>query len=188
MATLSDAVSSFSQKFKRFNQAGNTERTAVLNQDQRLQQQIREREERLRTGAVQTYRIYKAPFEALGKNSERAAGIDRDEKALLDAYNLYKGVMEVSVAKSEEGEEVCTTYISSIEIASPLTQKASYTSGGQFVYLCMWLYFEQNCQEYRPVFYETEKGWSLNFVKESDYSADAHDRELFEVIRQEFYS
>jgi hypothetical protein len=187
---IQDAINLFSQKLKRFKKSGQTERIKTPGENAYLQEQIRERAERLRAGVVQTYRIYKAPFEALGKNSDRAAGIDRDEQALLEAYNLYSQVMEINGEGEEEQDKKPekTTYISRLELKSPLTEKAGYVSGGQFIYLLMWLYFEQNCQKYMPLFAEKDGNCNLIFVKAANYSFESHDKEIFEIVRQEFYS
>ncbi len=190
MAGITDALNSFSQSLKRFNEAGKTERTVAPSESHYLQEKIRERAERLKTSVTATYRIYKAPFEALGEHSDRAAGIDGDEQALLEAYNLYKGAMELNsdlnegVVKEAGSRQ---TFISKIEINSPLTQKSSYTSGGQFIYLMMWLYFEKNCRDYMPVLSENDGNWNLTFVHSENFSFENHDREIFEIVRQEFY-
>jgi len=184
MGNIGDALSSFSQKFGRFKKSEG-ERVVEVRDDEKLQRQIRERMERFEASCTATYKVFKSPFEALGEQSDRAASIDRDEQALLKAYNLYKGVMDV---QNTDEDETGATYISRIEISSPLKEKASYTSGGQFIYLLCWLYFEQNCQEYMPFFTEKENVYSLNFVKAENYEFEGHDKEIFSFIERTFYS
>lgn len=198
---IQEALSSFSKTLRRFAQSGRAEPELELSESRILQEQIRERTERLRAGVVQTYRIYKSPFEALGKNSSRAASIDADEQALLRAYNLYKQAMDLNISDSMPGkissnsvathdtDGISSTFISKIEITSPLSQKASYTAGGQFIYLLSWLCFEQNCREYTPFFAEKDNNtFSLCFAKAAAFEPKGNDREIFEIIRQEFYS
>lgn len=185
---IQDALSIFSKKLKRFTKSSQTQPNLPKKENQYLQEQIRERTLRLKTSVVQTYRIYKSPYEALGKNSDRAANIDKDEQELLEAYNLYCGVMDLNGEEEKNDNQRKNTYISKIEIHSPLTQKGGYVSGGQFIYLLMWLYFEQNCQKYLPVFMEKDSGWTLAFVKSENYSFEEHDKEIFEIVKQEFYS
>lgn len=198
---IQEALSSFSKSLRRFAQSGRAEPELELSESRMLQEQIRERAERLRAGVVQTYRIYKSPFEALGKNSSRAASIDADEQALLRAYNLYKQAMDLnsydamsgkassSSVAANDADGTNPTFISKIEITSPLAQKASYTAGGQFIYLLSWLCLEQNCREYTPFFAEKDSNtFSLCFAKTDAFELKGNDREIFEIIRQEFYS
>ena len=180
---LTDAINSFSQKFSRFKKSGKTERVTEPTPDRRLQQQIRESGERFKMSVVQTYKIYRSPFEALGKDSTRAQSIDRDEQLLLKAWELYAGMLDFAKEKSDE-----QTFVSRVEVKSPLAQKASYTDGGQFIYLMMWLYFEKNCQTYMPFFEEDGESVRLNFCPAEKFEFDNHDREIFELVKTEFYS
>lgn len=188
MASIGEVFSNFSQKLKKFTGSGQSERNVQPGENALLQQRIRERGERLKSSVVSTYKIYKAPFEALGENSDRAAGIDRDEQSLLKAANLYKAVMDIKTEGEGEEGEVSATFISRVEIASPLTQKASLTSGGQFIYLLCWLYFEQNFREYIPMFAEKDGVFSLVFVKAENFEFEGNDREIFGIVEKEFYS
>lgn len=180
---LTDAINLFSKKFSRFKKSGKTDRVTEPTAGQRLQQQIRESGERFKMSVVQTYKIYRSPFEALGKDSSRAQSIDRDEQLLLKAYELYAGIQDLAKEKSDE-----QTFVSQVEIKSPLAQKASYTDGGQFIYLMMWLYFEKNCQAYMPFFEEAGEAERLNFCPAGNFEFDNHDREIFELVKTEFYS
>ena len=107
-----------------------------VSEDEILEEKIRHSAQALRSNVVNTYRIYKSPFAALGKNSSRAASIEEDEQALFEAYSLFAGAMELN--KKNEGKNAAT-YISRVEIASPLAKKACYTVGGQFIWLFLWL-------------------------------------------------
>ena len=182
---IQDVLSSFSQKLSRFNKATDSQRVVPVSKNSYYEEKLRERGERLTVSVVATYKIYRAPFEALGEHSDRAASIDRDEQALLKAYNLYKSCMEID---AENRDDIAQTYVRSVDIASPLADKASYTTGGQFIYLVAWLYLEQNCQEFMPFFEERENHYRLLFSRADSFSFDAHDKEIFEVIKGEFYS
>lgn len=182
---IAEVFSNFSQKLARFNKSSDSERVVVPSKDSYYEEKLRERGERLRSSVVSTYKIYRAPFEALGKSSDRASSLDKDEQNLLKAYNLYKSCMDID---KENQDEIGATHIKSVEIASPLSDKASYTTGGQFVYLCAWLFFEQKCEEFIPFFTETENHHTLAFAKADSFSFDSHDKEIFEIIKAEFYS
>lgn len=180
-----DVLSSFSQKLSRFNKSSATERTVEVSKNSYYEEKLRERGERLRTSVVSSYKIFRAPFETLGEQSDRAASLDKDEQNLLKAYNLYKSCMDID---KENQDEIGATHIKSVELYSPLADKASYTSGGQFIYLLCWLFFEQNCQEFIPFFIEKENYHSLAFAKADLFEFDSHEREIFEIIKAEFYS
>ena len=182
---IAEVFSNFSQKFSRFSKSLDAKRVTPPSKDSYYEEKMRERGERLRTSVVSTYKIYRAPFEALGEQSDRAASLDKDEQNLLKAYNLYKSCMDID---KENQDEIGATHIKSVEIYSPLADKASYTTGGQFIYLCAWLYFEAGSQEYFPFFAESENHHSLSFAKADSFEFDAHEREIFELIKTEFYS
>ncbi|MCR4821516.1 MAG: hypothetical protein K5873_01425 [Treponema sp.] len=182
---IQEVLSNFSRKLSRFNQSSSTERTKSPSKDAYYEEKLRERGERFKLSVVSNYKIYKSPFQTLGQNSDRAASLDKDQQNLLKAYNLYKSCMEID---KENQDEIGQTYVKSVEIASPLSDKASYTSGGQFIYLMAWLYFEQNCQDYIPFFSEKENHFSLEFAKIASFQFDSHDQEIFDIIKAEFYS
>ena len=194
MAGITESLSAFSEKLKRFNDAGKTDRTVKPAENQQLQRQIRDREERLKSTVIATYKNYKAPFEAMGQLSDRAKSMDQDERSLLKAYNLFSGTMNLNEngedgkSAGSEGAGTETTFISRIEILTPLTQKSAYTTGGQFIYLMMWLYFEKNCREYFPYFSEREKGWELCFKSPANFLFEGREKEVFEIVKSEFYS
>ncbi len=182
--TLSDAISSFSQKFQKFSRQSNQSRNPVPTENSLLQSQIDEREGRLKSAVLSTYKIYKSPYEALGKDSKRAKAIDNDELLLLKAYNLFEGVFKANSEKADEG-----TFLRTMEISSPLSDKYSYTSGGQFVYLICWLMFEQNKKEFIPEFFEYETGkYSLVFFQGEKYEFDQKMKEVISIIESNFYA
>lgn len=180
-----DVLSNFSQKFARFNKSPDAERVTPPSKNSYYEEKLRERGEKLRSSVIATYKIYRAPFEALGERSDRASSLDKDEQNILKAYNLYKSCMEID---KENQDEIGATHIRSVDIASPLADKASYTQGGQFIYLLAWLYFEQNQQDYFPYFVENENHYSLAFESCESHELDPHDREIFDIIEREFYS
>lgn len=183
---IQDVLSSFSQKLARFNKSPDAQRVVAPSKDSYYEEKIRERAERLRNSVVSTYKIYRAPFEALGEKSDRAASLDRDEQALLKAYNLYKSCMEIDKGNQDE---IGATHIKNVELYSPLADKATYTSGGQFIYLLCWLYFEQNCQEFLPFFKDFENHFVLCFSPSENFQfEDGHEKEIFELVKAEFYS
>ena len=183
---IAEVFSNFSQKLARFNKSPDAQRVVSPSKNSYYEEKLRERGEKLRSSVMQTYKIFRSPFEALGEQSDRAASIDRDEQNLLKAYNLYKSCMDID---KENQDEVGQTHIKNVELYSPLADKASYTQGGQFIYLLCWLYFEQNCQEFMPFFKETESHCVLCFTESENFQfSDPHEKEIFELVKTEFYS
>ena len=182
---ISEAFSKFSDRLKRFNDADSDSRRIIKkNSNDFSGENLKERSERLKNNVVSTYKIYKSPFEALGTDSVRAANIDSDENLLFKAYNLYKSAMDLNLLNQDE---IGATYIKDVEIFSPLAQKPVYTSGGQFVYLFAWLYFEKNCRDYFPFFDGEGNSAKLKFSRDEKKSLDIHEKEIFRIIEDEFY-
>lgn len=185
---IAEVFSTFSQKLSRFNKSPDAVRAPSPQKakNEYFEEKLRERGEKLRVSVVSTYKIFRAPFESLGEQSDRAVSIDKDEQNLLKAYNLYKSCMDID---KENQDEIGTTHIKNVELYSPLAEKASYTQGGQFIYLLCWLYFEQNCQEFMPFFKEIESHNVLCFERAENFSfEDPHEREIFDIVKSEFYS
>ena len=181
---LFNAMEKFRSKFKKFSQSDKQNRVQNKSENSILQEQINERTKRFEETVILTYKIYKSPLEELGLQSERAKSLEKDESALFKAYSLFKGVIELN----GKPEEIGATFISKVNLVSPLTQKATYTQGGQFIYLWLWLFFEKKCQDFVPVFIEKEGTFELSFVPFEEYSFSVHDKEIFAVVKQKFYS
>lgn len=182
---ISEAFREFSKKLKKFNEASDARRVEKKTENVFLQENLNDRAERLKNNVVETYRIYKSPFEVLGTDSSRASSIDNDEQELLKAYNLYKGVMDLNIINQDE---IGATYIKDADIYSPLAQKAVYVSGGQFVYLFAWLVFEKGCNEYIPFFDGDDGRKRLRFSRTGAPNPSIHDEEILRIIKTEFYS
>ena len=93
---IQDAISAFSDKLKRISGFSDAVLKKDVSEDEILEEKIRHSAQALRSNVVNTYRIYKSPFAALGKNSSRPASIEEDEQALFEAYSLFAGAMELN--------------------------------------------------------------------------------------------
>ena len=197
---LNDALNNFSQKLSRFNKAENAKLKIEPSASTKFEEALKERNEKLKTAVVATYKIYKSPFEALGAKSTRADAIVKDEEALFEAYNIYKGCMKSQTELQEQSPDgVLQTYIEKLEIHTPLTERANYTTGGQFIYLIGWLFYEKSCCEYTPFFSEilgtTENPltrYTLDFEKTPTEPTEKsileeRDLEILKIIKTEFY-
>ncbi len=188
---LSAAINEFSQKLNRFNKADEAKLNIEPSESTKFDEALKARNEKLKSAVVATYKIYKSPFEALGAKSARADAIVKDEEALYAASTIYKKCME---GQEEFKESESNTYIKTLELHSPLTEKASYTSGGQLVYLTAWLLFEKKSSDYIPFFSQVggtpetpAMHYVLNFVKIEEANLDDRDKEILNCIKNEFY-
>lgn len=197
---LSEAINEFSQKLSRFNKADSAKLNIQPSESTKFNKALSERNEKLKKAVVATYKIYKSPFEALGAKSSRADAIVKDEEALQEAYSIHKGCMKAQSKLQEQNPDaVLQTYIEKLEIHSPLTEKASYTTGGQFIYLIGWLFYEKNCSDYTPFFREIPgtpenpvSHYALDFeetvTEPTEKSVlEERDIEILKIIKKEFY-
>lgn len=178
---LTDATNAFAQKLARFQKSG-SELPKRKTEDEILQEKIDANESARKQSVAKSYKIYKDPFGALGKASDRARAIYEDEQNLLKAYKLFKSVKEAAESKSDRD-----TFVSSFEIESPLAKKNAYTFGCSLIYLICWLKFEEGVGDYFPVFEESEKSYRLKFVPASDYRFDPSDSDLISMVKEIFY-
>lgn len=106
---IAEVFSNFSQKLARFNKSPDAVRTPSPEKAKTsyYEEKLREQGEKLRLSVCATYKIYRAPFEALGEQSDRAASIDRDELSLLKAYNLFKSCMDIDKENRLDSYQKC---------------------------------------------------------------------------------
>ena len=189
--TLSNAISEFSQKLSRFNKADISKVKITPSESTRFEEALNARNEKLKNAVAATYKIYKSPFEALGAKSNRADAIVKDEENLFAAYTIYKACIESQKAFTETCPK---TFIKTLDIHSPLTEKANYTSGGQLIYIIAWLFYEKKCSDYVPYFVQKEDEnnpatthYCLTFEKTEDFSMEDRNKEILEIIKKEFY-
>lgn len=181
----SKAISDFSKKLKAFVSSGQ-EDPQFKSENASLQEKINEREALRYSNIISYYKKFTTPDSSLAE----------DQENLLKAYALFKGLRALNQASGDE-----QTFIKSGELISPLTQKARYTKGGDFVYLTAWFIFEKGIGDFAPVLVEKNGGgtgaagtgttgvatFMLDFVPSSKRAFSLHDREILGIIQKEFY-
>ena len=182
---LSDAISKLAEKLHRFRAAEpEAARIEPARKDTLLQQRINEAETAAKNRTAEMYRGYMAPAEAFGDDSVRAAAAQRDTEAVLKAYTLYKAVMEAAKPLSDD-----TAHLSHIEIETPLTKNEAYTTGGMFIYLQLWLIFEQCIEDFIPVVVPEKGGrYHLAFESLQSHYFTSAEKELMAAVKKAFYS
>ncbi|MCR5764237.1 MAG: hypothetical protein K6G00_12730 [Treponema sp.] len=178
------AVSALSNKLSRFKSSNpNAEPDRPLRADEIRQKKVDYFEEDFKLAVAGNYRKYRFPYKTLGSNSSVADALIKDEERLLSAYNLFKAVKEANAQFSKY-----ETFIVDNVITTPLNAMEQYTTGDEFIYLQSWLYFEKKVRDYIPFMNVNSDGsYRLQFVPASDYRWNHTDKEIFAVIRQNFY-
>ncbi|MBO4509135.1 MAG: hypothetical protein J5747_10945 [Spirochaetaceae bacterium] len=182
---ISDAVRKLTEKLRRFKNAEpESVRVEPVRKDSFLQQRINENEAAARKKTVETYHGYMAPMDVFGADSYRAAAAAKDTDLIFKAYTLYKSVMEASKSNTDD-----STRLSHIEIETPLTKNESYTIGGMFIYLQLWLMFEQCIEDYIPIIVP-EKGskYHLAFESLQSHYFTADEKEIMAAVKNAYYS
>ena len=181
---ISEAVRKLTEKLRRFKNAEpEGVRIEPVRKETILQQRINENEAAAKKKTVETYHGYMAPMDVFGADSYRAASAAKDTESILKAYTLYKSVMEASKANSDD-----TTRLSHIEIETPLTKNESYTIGGMFIYLQMWLMFEQCVEDFIPVIVAERGGrYHLAFESLQSHYFTSDEKEIIAAVKTAYY-
>ncbi|MCR4940515.1 MAG: hypothetical protein K5930_10490 [Treponemataceae bacterium] len=181
---ITEAVRKLTEKLRRFkNSEPEGIRTEPLRKESIIQQKIKETEESMRKKTAGIYRGYMSPLDTFGPDSQRASAVLRDTDELLKAYKLYKAVMEASKPLSDND-----VYLSHIEIETPLSKNESYTTGGMFIYLQLWLIFEQCVEDYIPVMVQEQGGrYHLSFESLQSHYFSSQEKELLASVKNTFY-
>ncbi len=181
---MSDVISSFQKKLKRFSQTENNVQNYTHSSLNDLQQKIVQNEKDFETNVISTYNMYRSPFEVLGKQSLRAQSITEDENELYKAYTIFKAIVKIN---QELGDS--NTRLSSYKITTPLVNKSAYTQGATFIYLQAYLMFQKDCSDYVPSFeIDTNEKYNLIFTKTDSYKFTPQAKEILACIKKNFYS
>ncbi len=180
---LSDAVSNFSNKMERFFQAypgADLERRT--SPDSVAQKKLAQADFAFKKSVAETYKKYRFPYKTLGEDSVEAGIISHDEDQLLAAYNLFKAVTEAN-EKSSTGE----TFLKP-QIITSLSSQDQYTVGENFIYLQVWLYFEQKAKDFCPSFESSADGnFKIIFTPVKNFKRNHRESEIFATLASVFY-
>ena len=171
--TIGNAVLSFEKKLKSFKQAEpDSWRNETVSKEKLFKSRLSEKLKKEKQITLQMYEGYKIP---------RTKDIEEDEKQLLDAYNLFKTVLK----SVEENHAESSTKLLSIRIESPLLSKRQYTEDIDFAFLKLWLYFEQNIDDYVPVIKKSRQQY-LSFEPFEEYTFSDAEKKLFFQIQETY--
>ena len=171
--TIGNAVLSFEKKLKSFKQAEpDSWRNEPVPKEKLFKSRLSEKLKKEKQITLQMYEGYKIP---------RTKDIEEDEKQLLDAYNLFKTILK----SVEENHSESSAKLLSIRIESPLLSKRQYTDDIDFAFLKLWLYFEQNIDDYVPVIKKSRQQY-LSFEPFEEHVFSDKEKKLFYQIQETY--
>lgn len=183
--TLGNAVSSFEQQFKKFQDSGNKPPEFLLSKKRAAAKALAtEKARKGKKDVVAAYRQLLSPESFFGDFSAIAQQLEDDKKLLVRAYDLFVALVDLNRQLGDKD-----TFITDFTIASPLTQRERYTTGSDFVYLQFWLQWEAKRTDYVPVLRlaRGQPGWQLVFVPSGSFSWTDWELNVVQLLEEEFY-
>lgn len=183
--TLGNAVSSFEQQFKKFQDSGNKPPEFLLPKKRAAAKALAtEKARKGKRDVVAAYRQLLSPESFFGDFSAIAQQLEDDKKLLVRAYDLFVALVDLNRQLGDKD-----TFIADFTIASPLTQRERYTTGSDFVYLQFWLQWEAKRTDYVPVLRlaRGQPGWQLVFVPSGSFSWTDWELNVVQLLEEEFY-
>ncbi|MBR2362250.1 MAG: hypothetical protein IKA80_06350 [Spirochaetaceae bacterium] len=183
--TLGNAVSSFEQQFKKFQDSGNKPPEFLLPKKRAAAKALAtEKARKGKKDVVAAYRQLLSPESFFGDFSAIAQQLEDDKKLLVRAYDLFVALVDLNRQLGDKD-----TFITDFTIASPLTQRERYTTGSDFVYLQFWLQWEAKRTDYVPVLRlaRGQPGWQLVFVPSGSFSWTDWELNVVQLLEEEFY-
>ena len=183
--TLGNAVSSFEQQFKKFQDSGNKPPEFLLPKKRAAAKALAtEKARKGKRDVVAAYRQLLSPESFFGDFSAIAQQLEDDKKLLVRAYDLFVALVDLNRQLGDKD-----TFITDFTIASPLIQRERYTTGSDFVYLQFWLQWEAKRTDYVPVLRlaRGQPGWQLVFVPSGSFSWTDWELNVVQLLEEEFY-
>ncbi|MBQ7367594.1 MAG: hypothetical protein IJW57_10265 [Spirochaetaceae bacterium] len=183
--TLGNAVSSFEQQFKKFQDSGNKPPEFLLSKKRVAAKALAtEKARKGKKDVVAAYRQLLSPESFFGDFSAIAQQLEDDKNLLVRAYDLFVALVDLNRQLGDKD-----TFITDFTIASPLTQRERYTTGSDFVYLQFWLQWEAKRTDYVPVLRlaRGQPGWQLVFVPSGSFSWTDWELSVVQLLEEEFY-
>lgn len=181
--TLGGAVNAFEEQFEKFKNSEQEAPVFLNTLREKNVSRIEKKEEKLYQQKIEReYRILLNPDLYYSENSASALQLETEKKQILQAYNLFKGILEVNRTVGDE-----ETFAQMPLINSPLAQREKYTVRQELGYLQAWLYFECNIQDYVPVLKKFKMQWYLTFLSRDHYYPSDKELEIIRVVEEIFY-
>ena len=170
MKGITEAISNFSKKLSRFEEAGEKNIKRPFSPEKRLQEKINLSDEEKIEKIRQEFEKYKNPV---------SKEIEEDEEALLAALKIFKA------AKNAEAGEKASVH--QLDFKSPLCRKDEYRYANGTVYLSYWLEKIYGEKEWAPNIYKNASGeYFLEFVPLETRAFDYEKKALWKLLASLF--
>lgn len=170
MKGITEAISNFSKKLSRFEEAGHKEIRKAVSAEKKLQQQINLSDEEKIEKIRQDFEKYINPL---------SREIEEDEETLLSALKIFK-----AAKKAEAGEKAS---IHQLDFKSPLCRKGDYLYENGLIYLSFWLENFYGEKEWTPYIYKNASGqFFLEFIPLENRAFDYEKKALWKLLASLF--
>ena len=163
------AVINFSKRFSKLSEEAKDEIKLPQSKEKLLQEQIMQQEEERAESLKKQYQDFLNP---------QTKDLEEDEEALLNSYNLFCKINEIS---SEYGK----VRLRSTELVSSICKKSEYTQGQSFAVLRIWFLNTVKDCEYLPQLIQAENGnFYLDFISRELWTPDSLEKELLQYLEE----
>lgn len=174
MKNITEAISSFSKKLSRFEEAEDKAFVKPESKDSVLQKKINLSQEEKLEKIKTEYEKYVNPV---------SKEIEEDEESVLSALRIFKAarLAEQTEASSKKEKQ---TAIHQIDFKSPLCQKQEYIYGKNLIYLTYWLQAVHGEKEWIPSIYNFISGERfLEFIPAETKHYDYEETAILNVLK-----
>ena len=173
--SITDALSNFSKKLSRFEQAENAEFVKPVSKDAQLQKKINLTEEEKIEKIRLEYQKYVNPV---------SKEIEEDEEAVLSALRIFKAAKSAELAEVSQKKGEGLTAIHQMDFKSSLCQKQEYFYGKNLIYLTYWLQTVHNESDWIPSIYKNASGERfLEFVLAETKTYDYEENAILNILK-----
>ena len=174
MKNITDALSNFSKKLSRFEEAEEKEFVKPVSKDSPLQKKINLSEEEKIERIKAEYEKYANPV---------SKEIEEDEEAVLSALRIFKAAKLAEQTEAAQKKEKQTS-IHQLDFKSPLCQKQEYVYGKNLIYLTYWLQTVHGETEWIPSIYKFISGERfLEFIPAETKHYDYEENAILKVLK-----
>ena len=174
MKNITEALSNFSKKLSRFEEAQDKEFVRPQSKDAALQKKINLTEEEKIEKIKSQYEKYLNPV---------SREIEEDEEAVLSALRIFKAAKNAEQTEVSQKKEKQTS-IHQLDFKSPLCQKQEYLYGKNLLYLTYWLQTVHGEKEWIPSIYKFISGERfLEFIPAETKHYDYEETSILNILK-----
>ncbi|WP_027728684.1 hypothetical protein [Treponema sp. C6A8] len=174
MKNITDALSNFSKKLSRFEEAEDKEFIKPVSKDAPLQKKINLTEEEKIARIKAQYEKYVNPV---------SKEVEEDEESVLSALRIFKAAKLAEQTEISQKKEKPTS-IHEINFKSPICQKNDYVYGKNLIYLTYWLQTFHGEKEWIPSIYKFNSGERfLEFIPAETKHYDYEENAILNVLK-----